>query len=447
MESNFFSACRLLLVCLQVGESAFDNRRTLKQALPFYHSSEELQMQLLQAVKTCRTGQVTLEAHHAKAYGRLASLDVVTIRSAEANQSSGFPRRKAVFVFGEHARELVTSESGVHFVNSLCGAGTLALSKAQQALANMDLWIVPNANPLSRKLVESGTFCKRTNENGVDLNRNWGGEVRDGHTDFLGKAEAQVGADDDDLGRDPESPGVQAFSEGETQILRDLVKTVSPDLYVTVHSGTYMMGVPYGSSSKDVPPHATEMTKMLEIVNKQQFGGQIPYGNLANLIGYNSQGCSLDFVTDKLHVPFAFALEIFSGQSNNVYLNEHMKTHKPDSSEHKHFLRHDESMDSEPHQKHHQNKQRGNRRTTRKHRQSLLEKPTSNDGQQHVKAMTPKPSVISSLDADIIQGHMDRDEKCLADFNPLKEGVLHKVLRTWTEAYVDIATQVAASSK
>ena len=30
-----------------------------------------------------------------------------------------------------------------------------------------------NGNPISRKKVENGDVCLRTNENGVDLNRNW----------------------------------------------------------------------------------------------------------------------------------------------------------------------------------------------------------------------------------------------------------------------------------
>jgi len=33
--------------------------------------------------------------------------------------------------------------------------------------------MIINGNPVSRKNVESGSYCLRANENGVDLNRNW----------------------------------------------------------------------------------------------------------------------------------------------------------------------------------------------------------------------------------------------------------------------------------
>ena len=33
--------------------------------------------------------------------------------------------------------------------------------------------MIMNANPLSRERVESGEFCLRENEHGVDLNRNY----------------------------------------------------------------------------------------------------------------------------------------------------------------------------------------------------------------------------------------------------------------------------------
>ena len=33
--------------------------------------------------------------------------------------------------------------------------------------------MVINVNPKSRMEVENGNYCLRTNENGVDLNRNW----------------------------------------------------------------------------------------------------------------------------------------------------------------------------------------------------------------------------------------------------------------------------------
>ena len=36
-----------------------------------------------------------------------------------------------------------------------------------------EIWVIVNGNPTSRAKVEDGDTCLRTNENGVDLNRNW----------------------------------------------------------------------------------------------------------------------------------------------------------------------------------------------------------------------------------------------------------------------------------
>jgi len=41
------------------------------------------------------------------------------------------------------------------------------------ALDTYEIKIIVNGNPSSRLKVEEGDLCLRSNENGVDLNRNW----------------------------------------------------------------------------------------------------------------------------------------------------------------------------------------------------------------------------------------------------------------------------------
>jgi hypothetical protein len=87
--------------------------------------------------------------------------------------------------------------------------------------------IVLNANPHGRRDVEKGNYCTRTNENKVDINRNW---------DIFWDKDISVG---------DENPGVRPFSEKETRFVRDAVKDFNPKLFLTIHSGVYGLYYPY----------------------------------------------------------------------------------------------------------------------------------------------------------------------------------------------------------
>ena len=123
----------------------------------------------------------------------------------------------AVLLFGEHARELITSETALVLAQHLAEAASSSSSPAtvcvpdgngngngngdgdgdgdgngdgnhdnheflrvlrrlscELLFTGSDVIIIPVANPLGRRLVEGGALCRRTNERGVDLNRNWG---------------------------------------------------------------------------------------------------------------------------------------------------------------------------------------------------------------------------------------------------------------------------------
>merc|ERR1719486_379580 len=126
------------------------------------------------------------------------SIDVVTIKAPGST-----PVNKNFLLFGEHARELISPESGLHFVKSLCGENGFK-ERAAKILQDSEFQIVVNGNPESRKHVETGDYCLRVNPNGVDLNRNWDEEWNnDGFGDTY--------------------PGTSAFSEPETRLFKELV--------------------------------------------------------------------------------------------------------------------------------------------------------------------------------------------------------------------------------
>jgi hypothetical protein len=376
----------------QVAKRRMTTAEPLKNRLPFYHSSSELHEDLDKATSSCRGGATAvIEQYHADS----VALDVVTIKSPQKGTG---PKRKALLVFGEHARELVSSESGVHFVRSLCSLEAGSATQAQEVLAAVDFTVVPNANPMGRHLVESGNFCKRTNENGVDLNRNYGDE----HRDLLSVSASNVGSyDDDDRKGGEENPGARGFSEPETQIIKSLAETLSPDLFISVHSGSFLLGMPYGFSDHDKPEHADQMAHMLGDISQRHFGGSVPYGGIARTIGYRSPGCSVDYAAEHLHVPFAFTFEIYAEKSSN-------RKFQPDVLD-----------------------------DTQANSYGFLKKGSL----QHLS----HPPISESASSQ--QPKAQSDESCLSEFNPMSEADLGNTLESWTSAYLDVAGQVAAAQK
>lgn len=401
----FLEAAVVLLFCWNHAVAALfrasaETATPLKQRLPFYHSSDELRSAFQDAALACKTASVTIESRHSQDSD--VSLDVAFVRGSGAGDAGTHQKQKALLFFGEHARELVSSESALHFLKSICGLGSVPEEKVRKTLASTEFVIVPNANPLGRKLVDSGNFCKRTNENGVDLNRNWGTAHR-GNDPLVAAAANGVADNDDSDGAQEENPGPTGFSEPETQVLRDLARDISPRLFLSIHSGAYLLGMPFGYSDSERPEHADEMVNMLSGISSRYCSGQCPYGALAQTIGYRSAGCSIDYFVEELKVPFAFTWEIYT-----------------DSTHTKKFA--DEAQDD---------KDAGRKGST---------------GRGFWDHLTPNFKKMEAEASSAPQSgpNPDVDEACMSRFNPMTEGALDSVLDTWSKAYLDVADQVAA---
>ena len=63
-------------------------------------------------------------------------------------------------------------EANLNFVKALCGEAEISYD-IEEKLKKFNFHIILNANPISREKVENGEYCLRTNENGVDINRNF----------------------------------------------------------------------------------------------------------------------------------------------------------------------------------------------------------------------------------------------------------------------------------
>lgn len=327
---------------------------------------------------TCNGAQASLSTvskmNTAENAGKSVDLDVMRIRGSGTGT-----KIKALFVFGEHARELITGEAALGLTQALCGQGPSA-EHASRVLENVDFVLVPNANPISRKQVEDGFYCKRTNEDGVDLNRNWSDEHRD----------RSIEAGDELF------PGPSGFSEPETQLLKQLVDDERPDIYLSVHSGAYLLGMPYGYDKKRTPDDQAAMLEVLKPISERFCGGNCPFGNLADLIHYDNPGCDIDYVYDAIKTPYVFTWEIYVGED----MRGRYEQEAHDRSGAQSLV------------------QEGRKRRLRAGQSSAAE----------VQGPEAKEEVTS----------------CMDQFNPQSESETQSIVQNWASAFLELSAEVAA---
>lgn len=381
---------RLLVVCISglVFQSVAEQQnkgQPLKDQWPWYNSGDELHAKYQELASSCMAAEFSLTTSskmNAEGAGQV-DLDVIRVRGQGAQ-----PSVRAMFVFGEHARELITGEAALGLVQSLCGNGAHA-EQARKVLQNVEFVIVPNANPISRKQVEDGYYCKRTNEDGVDLNRNWSDEHRD-----LSLPEG-----------DEMFPGPNGFSEPETQILRELVDQETPDIYLSVHSGAYLLGTPWGYQRKK-PEDEQAMLEVLKPISDKYCKGTCPYGNLAQLINYENPGCDIDYVYEKTKSPYVFTWEIFVGQVFRGKYEEEARNQRSNDDE--------DSLAQE-------------KRRTSRHGRSRM-------------------NTLSSLETEEEAPEKEQDiHSCMDQFNPHSESEVQDVVTTWSGAFLELCEEVTAA--
>mmetsp|Transcript_44962 Transcript_44962/g.97673 ORF Transcript_44962/g.97673 Transcript_44962/m.97673 type:complete len:364 (-) Transcript_44962:33-1124(-) len=346
---------------------------TLKDA--GYHTTDELSQAYAELAKTCPDMKLSTRDDDTTGL----SLEYVTM-----SRIGGETKKKALLVFGEHARELVTAESGLHFLKQMC------LGAASKALDKVEFHIIPNANPEGRKKVEAGDYCKRTNERGVDLNRNFGDSHRESVHEKPG---------------DQMNPGPKGFSEPESRIVRNLIDELKPELYLSVHSGAYLLGAPFGYTSQEAPKHSDDMKNILGPISEKYCGNNCPYGALAEMIGYNSPGCDIDYAVES-GVPYAFTWEIYTSQDAREMYAEKAKAMRGEGDG------------------------------------LSMAAGLFFAGQKRLSSFvqTGKQGFLRKSGA--IDTDWDDGRVCFQDFNPGDATELSQVLDNWSNAYVDLAAAV-----
>jgi len=264
--------------------------RSFFQALPWYHSADDIKATVGSLAENCKNAKLTKST--------IKSDDGVALDVVRIGRGEPADKMKAMMFFGVHSREIFGTETGLEFMKTLCGDGEHK-EWASKLLDSVQFTIVPNANPIGRQEVEKGDFCKRTNEHGVDLNRNWG---FDGHS---GPEDPQA----------ENNPGPHSFSEPESVLLKNLVDKEKPTMFLDIHTGSYLLGTPWTYDPHKVPKDQPAMLEMLDKISTKYCQGNCPFGNAAELVGYPAPGTDMDYVKAKAETPFVFTWEIYVGQS------------------------------------------------------------------------------------------------------------------------------------
>lgn len=256
---------------------------------PFYHSGDDLHRSVLQLAKSCKA---PISVSHSDC-GPDCVIDVVDIGDSKNTQ-------KVFYLFGEHARELISPETALVLMEDLCSASPSSMAKA--ALKQSQLRIIPNGNPRSRRLVEQGQFCLRANMNGVDLNRNWGA---------YWTANAAMNTEGNQV-----NPGPHPFSEAETRVFQKAVADFEPTVFAAIHSGTLGMYMPWAYSKEADVSKIRNGEKMSAVLRELDTDFcQCPSGSAAREVGYDSPGTCLDWVHMHTGSMYSYAFEIFTGLS------------------------------------------------------------------------------------------------------------------------------------
>ncbi|KOM51719.1 hypothetical protein LR48_Vigan09g037800 [Vigna angularis] len=263
-----------------------------------YRSSRNL-MGEIRALVRRHPDKLTMETLKAANKGYGAQITVVTY-GKEKEEKDKRSKLRILLSFGQHGRELITTELALRILSILSEEKLLPgmdQASLNSVLDKLVIKVVPMENPNGRKVVEGGDLCERRNGRGVDLNRNWSVD--------WGKKEKDY---------DPyeENPGVAPFSEPESQIMRKLAISFEPHLWVNVHSGMEALFMPYDhkNTTLDGLP-LKRMKSFLEEVNHHHCQERCMIGSGGGLVGYFAHGTATDFMYDVVGVPMAFTFEIY----------------------------------------------------------------------------------------------------------------------------------------
>lgn len=258
---------------------------------------------------------------------RNAILTVTLTRNAKARNAARrrgkevSNRTSIVATFGEHGRELITSELALQIIARICESKTAALldnnddddadedgQEGNVDGVDMDRYefvLVPLVNENGRRAVESGDFCRRLNGHAVDLNRNY---------------KHMWGVTDSATVHEEEQAGKSPLSEYETRAVDAVVQRFRPAGYISVHSGATAVLHPWDSGvrDRDTSPVGSWLRAAAYTLARAHCGA-CATGSAASTFGYRAYGTGVDHMLAERGIPLALTVEIFGSDDSDCH--------------------------------------------------------------------------------------------------------------------------------
>lgn len=209
-----------------------------------------------------------------------------------------------------------------------------------------------------------------------------------------------AGGDQKQVG-DEQYPGPSGFSEPESKLIKGLIDEERPEIYLSIHSGAYLLGTAYGYSASQNLPTQQNMMEVLGPISQKYCGGDCPYGNLAELINYENPGCDIDYVADHAGSEYVFTWEIYVGEMFRQRYTDEARMRSGKEA-------------------------------------SLLSMNIGSGSKRLRGGHKLKRSKIEEVPPD--KGFID---SCVAQFNPQSAEETAAVTAKWTGAYLELAEEVA----
>ena len=307
-----------------------------------YHTAEKL-LSKAAAIKEHNSNYISTTSCAA-----LPDLPVYTLTSQHPYSHIGTNKLRLLLNFGEHGRELITSEVALtllRFIDSR--SRQLEREQKQQSIEHTDFsdladeyeydryidetdndlsaaylafllrnthtTVIPLLNRWGHERVEAGEVCSRKNSAGVDLNRNY---------DFLHSHNTAPAFDETYAGTAP-------FTEPESQCLAQLASlpAAAPTVYVNVHSGIQELYFGWDHTASPAIPNQREVTRLYEHINSYHCSCKV--GAAGKIAGYVVYGGSMDWMYSARNVSYSLTYEVY-GDSTAVP-GDCFKTFNPQS--------------------------------------------------------------------------------------------------------------------
>lgn len=394
--------------------------------LNFYHTSNEI----LGALKNLQCEGLSLDA----AVDNGVSLPLARISSL----GKGTDITRVMYVFGEHARELISPEVGLSLVKSLCS------DQGKDARQSAEYRLILNANPISRRKIESSSdFCIRTNENNVDLNRNydqgWAEEHEHGNQTGVGLMAGKP--------METFNSGDRPFSEPESRAIAAVLKDFRPHVFVSVHSGTNAIMIPWDYTTQPIA-NRQDHERMAQVASSisKDFCPLCTVGDGAATVGYPATGTSSDYAYAN-GATYSYTWEIYTDAGDEVlnHMNGEIYKARKEISSGQDAANIDsetldsgdaadallDSVDMEAEAK---------KKKRSQHRFSLISS-RKNISPYEMRAFRRKAEALS---ADFSN---DASQKCMQAFNPMTKMAYDSTVSAWTAALLALPQRALDADK